>query len=79
MKTNREDQWIVNKLATIEPHWDPDFARGRELLDSKLAKRHRSLKWIAVAAACAAVCVAVLVLPGTRALAQELWYRFVLK
>jgi hypothetical protein len=33
---------------------------------------------MAAAAATAAVCVAVLALPGTRALAQELWYRFVL-
>jgi len=33
---------------------------------------------MAAAAAAAAVCVAVLALPDTRALAQELWYRFVL-
>lgn len=79
METNHEDQWIANRLATIEPHWSPNLARGRALLDSKLEKRHHSLKWIAVAAASAAVCVAVLAPPGTRALAQELWYRFVLK
>jgi hypothetical protein len=48
------------------------------LLDAKLAERHRSWTWMSVAAATAAVCVAVLALPGTRALAQELWYRFVL-
>jgi hypothetical protein len=79
METNREDQWIANRLATIEPYWSPNLARGRALLDSKLEKRHDSLTWIAVAAASAAVCVAVLMPPGTRALAQELWYRFVLK
>jgi hypothetical protein len=79
METNREDQWIANKLATIEPHWSPDLVRGRELLDSRLEKGHHSLKWIAVVAGCAAVCVAVLALPGTRTLAQELWYRFVLQ
>ena len=33
---------------------------------------------IAAAAAAAVVCIAVLVFPATRALAQELWYRFVL-
>ena len=79
METNREDQWITNKLATIEPRWSPNLARGRALLDAKLERRRRSLTWIAVAAASAALCVAVLVAPGTRALAQELWYRFVLK
>lgn len=79
METNHEDQWIANRLATIEPHWSPNLARGRALLDSKLENRHHCLTWIAVAAASAAVCVAVLVPPGTRALAQELWYRFALR
>jgi len=78
MATNHEDQWIVDRLATIEPQWSPNLARGRELLDSKVHKRTHSLTWIAVAAASAAVCVAVLASPGTRALAQELWHRFVL-
>lgn len=78
METNHEDQWIANRFTAIEPHWNPNLARGRALLDSKLGRRHHSLTWIAVAAA-SAVCVAVLVLPATRALAQELWYRFVLR
>lgn len=79
MGTNHEDQWLANQFATIEPQWSPNLARGRALLDSKLEKRHHSLRWIAVAAASAAVCVALLAVPATRALAQELWYRFVLK
>jgi len=78
METNHEDRWVANRLAIVEPQWTPNLARGRELLDAKLAERHRSWTWMAVAAATAAVCVAVLVSPGTRALAQELWYRFVL-
>jgi len=78
METNHEDSWAANRLATIEPQWSPNLARGRELLDARLARRRRSWTWIAAAAATAAVCVAVLALPGTRALAQELWYRFVL-
>src|SRR5450759_830953 len=78
MKTNHEDSWVANRLATIEPQWSPNFARGRELLDARLAGRRHSWPWMAAAAASAAVCVAVLALPGTRALAQELWYRFVL-
>ena len=77
METNRKDSWVANRLATIEPQWSPNLARGRELLDARLLGRRRSWTWMA-ATATAAVCVAVLALPGTRALAQELWYRFVL-
>ena len=78
METNHEDRWVANRLATIEPQWSPNLARGRELLDARLAGRRHSWTWMATAAATAAVCVVVLALPGTRALAQELWYRFVL-
>src|SRR4249919_954048 len=77
METNHDDNWVANRLATIEPRWSPNLARGRELLDAKLAKPRRYWTWMA-AAATAAVCVAMLTFPGTRALAQELWYRFVL-
>ena len=78
METNHEDLWVANRLATIEPQWSPNLARGRALLDAGLEGRRHSWSWMAAAAATAAVCVAVLALPGTRALAQELWYRFVL-
>jgi hypothetical protein len=76
METNHEHRWVANRLATIEPQWSPNLARGRELLDARLAGRRHSWTWMAAAAA--AVCVAVLALPATRAIAQELWYRFVL-
>ena len=78
MENNHEDRWVANRLATIEPQWSPNLARGRALLDARLAGRRLSWTCMAAAAATAAVCVAVLALPGTRALAQELWYRFVL-
>jgi hypothetical protein len=78
MENNHEDRWVANRLATIEPQWSPNLARGRELLDARLAERRHSWTWVAVAAATAGVCVAVLALPATRAIAQELWYRFVL-
>src|SRR5580658_4758926 len=78
METNHEDRWVANRLATIEPQWSPNLARGRELFDARLAGRRHSWPWMASAAATAAVCVAMLAFPGTRALAQELWYRFVL-
>src|ERR1700686_5474056 len=78
METNHEHRWVANRLATIEPQWSPNLARGRELLDARLAGRRHSLAWMAAAAAAAAVCVVALALPATRAIAQELWYRFVL-
>lgn len=78
METNHEVQWIADHLATLEPNWSPDLARGHSLLASKLVKRHHSLTWIAVAAATTTVCVAALALPTTRALAQQLWDRFIL-
>jgi len=78
METKHEDSWVGNRLAAIEPQWSPNFARGRELLDARLLRRHHARTWMAAAATTAAVCVAVLVPTGNRALAQELWYRFVL-
>lgn len=79
METNHEDtRWIANRLATIEPQWSPSLARGRELLDARLAGRRHRRTWMAAAAAAAAVCVAMLTFPETRALARELWYQFVL-
>src|SRR5450755_3239816 len=78
METNHDDNWVANRLATIEPQWSPNLARGRELLHARLTGRRHSRIWMAAAAATAAVCVAMLALPGTRALAQELWYTFVL-
>src|ERR1035438_1325483 len=78
METNHEDRWVANRLATIEPQWSPNLARGRELLHARLTGRRHSWAWMAAAAATAAVCVAMLALPGTRVLAQELWYTFVL-
>jgi hypothetical protein len=78
METNHEGQWIADRLATLEPNWSPDLTRGHSLLASKLVKRHHSLTWIAVATAAASVCVAALALPATRALAQQLWHRFIL-
>jgi hypothetical protein len=78
METNHEAQWVADRLATLEPQWSPNLASGRALFASKLEKRHHSLTWTAVATATAAVCIVVLALPATRALAQQLWYRFIL-
>ena len=77
METNHEDRWVANRLATIEPRWSPNLTHGRELLHARLARRRHLWTWVA-AATTAAVCIAMLSLPGARALAQELWHRFVL-
>ena len=78
METNHEDRWAAGRLAAIDPQWRPNLAHGRELLEARLTERRRSWTWMAAAAAAAAVCLAALVLPGTRAVAQGFWYRLVL-
>jgi hypothetical protein len=78
METNHEDRWVADQLASIDPQWTPNLAHGRELLQARLTHRRHSRIWIVAAAATAAVCMAMLAVPGTRALAQELWYTFVL-
>jgi hypothetical protein len=78
MEINPDDLWVANRLATIEPQWHSELTHGRELLDARLAKHSHVPVWMAAAAATAAVCIAMIALPGTRVLAQELWYRLVL-
>jgi hypothetical protein len=77
MKTNHEEAWIANQLALIEPCWSPNLERGRELLDARLVTRRNSRTWLVAATAIVTLCVAAGALPPTRALAQELWYRFI--
>jgi hypothetical protein len=55
----------------------PTFARGKTLLDAGLGKQTRPWFWMA-AAAVAGVCIAAVVFPQTRALAQQLWSHFIL-
>ena len=31
MEINHEDGWVKERLAALEPQWNPDFARGRQL------------------------------------------------
>ncbi|HWO37510.1 MAG TPA: hypothetical protein VNO32_52705 [Candidatus Acidoferrum sp.] len=79
METNHEDLWVANRLATIESQWSPNLARGRALLHARLeGRRSHSWTWLAASVATAAVCIAVLAFPGTRAIAQEFWFRFIL-
>jgi hypothetical protein len=78
MEPKNEDRWISERLATLEPEWQADYARGRNLLDAGLAKPPRGRRWLAPAAVAAAVLIAALAIPQTRAFAQQLWYRVVL-
>lgn len=71
-------QWIAERFASMEPEWSPNLARGRSLLNAKLTRRRFSSAWLAVPVAAAAVCCAVLAIPTTRALAEDLWYRYAL-
>ena len=77
MERNDETRWVSDRMAELNPAWKPDFARGRKLLDTGLARQRRSWSWPALAAA-AAVCAAVVALPQTRVLAQQLWVHYVL-
>lgn len=73
MDTHSDPQWVARRLATIEPSWTPDEARGRARLDDRLAApRHWRMWW---AAAAAAVLLAFVMTPRGSVLAQELWYR----
>src|SRR5450631_4395499 len=78
MEINREDQWVTDQLAVIEPQWRPDTVRARGRLDVALRTRSRVSPWMVTAATAAVVCIAVAALPQTRAKAQELWDHFVL-
>lgn len=78
METNHEDRWVAGRLSALEPQWQPDYARGRQLLDAGIAGRVRGRSWRAAAALAAGLCIAALALPQTRAFAQALWYRLVL-
>jgi hypothetical protein len=76
-KIDRLEEWVDQRMAASEPaaSW-PDLAAGRRRLEQRIATRRRPvLLW---AGAAAALCAAVLVLPGPRLAAQRLWDRVVL-
>lgn len=77
METNHEMRWVTERMSALEPAWQADLARGMQLLDAGQEMRTRSHSWIAATAA-AAVCVAAITLPQTRAIAQQLWSHFFL-
>jgi hypothetical protein len=77
MEKNDETRWVAERLSALDPVWQTDFARGKKLLDAGLRKQTRP--WFGmVAAVAAAVCIATVALPQTRALAQQLWSHLIL-
>jgi hypothetical protein len=77
METNNETRWLAERMAAIDPAWQPNLAHGRSLLDAGLSRQPR--RWVLPAlVATAALCAAVVAVPQTRVLAQHLWDRYVL-
>lgn len=72
METNPESRWLVDRLASVTPKWSPNPARARVLLETKLAPRRHTSVWLTAAA------MAVIAIPQSRALAQDLWFRLFL-
>jgi len=78
MEINQNESWVTDRLALVEPEWNPDRVRAGEQLSIALReKRSRFSPW-AIPAVAAVVCAAILSLPQTRAKAQELWAHFVM-
>jgi hypothetical protein len=71
------DEWVNGRMAASQlPHGWPDGDAARRRLDQRLAQRPRRIVlWVSAAAA---MCIALLVLPQTRAVAQRLWDQVVL-
>jgi hypothetical protein len=69
-KIDRLEEWVHQRMPEPAAAW-PDPAAGRSHLDWRIAARQRPVLFLAGAAA--ALCAAVLVLPGPRLAAQRLW------
>lgn len=75
MKSNEETRWIAEKLSSLEPDWTGRLAHGRVLLEAGEAPRS-GRRWML---AMAAVLVLAVALPQTRAIAQDLWRRLMVR
>ncbi len=76
MELHREDRWVADRLASIEPGWTPDTRRAHAVLLGSLTGR-RPRRRLLAAIALVAASVAVAMLPEVRTLAQAAWTRFV--
>ena len=79
MEINQNELWVTERLALIEPEWQPDLARARDRLEltlqARLSPRIVS-PWAIAAATVALTCIVFAAIPQTRAKAQELWAHF---
>jgi len=66
---------MFDRLAVLEPGWNPELARAHTVLQDRLVSR-RPLSWIWAPVAVVAVCFVLAVIPQTRAAAQEAWARW---
>jgi hypothetical protein len=77
MEPTIEARWTAERLASTKPAWSSDVARGRMVLDARLAGRSRGRGWLLVPAMCGLI-LAVVAIPQGRAVAQDLWFRLFL-
>jgi hypothetical protein len=84
MEINRSEEslWVAERMASVEPKWTVHTGQARARLDGKLAmKTVPRVMWTPETAAFAAAAFALVVMvvfPGGRALAQDLWFRMFL-
>jgi hypothetical protein len=69
-------QWVEQRAAVASPPpgWEPDVDLARARFHSRLSRRPAARRyWLARAAAASLICAVIVLVPGTRALAQQLW------
>ena len=68
-----DNQWLIDKLATIKPAWTPNPAPAREALFARLEKPEARRAWLPLVGVVAAAFTLFAIFNG-RALAQDLWF-----
>jgi hypothetical protein len=82
--SQHENAWVAERLASVEPKWIIDTDRARAELDARLSPRAAGRPqpfravWATAAATVAVAVIALVAVPGGRALAQDLWFRLFL-
>ncbi len=74
MEAQNSGKWVAEQLALVEPAWEPEIARARLLVEERFAQRPRHPGWRLAAASMAALALAVIAIPQSRALAHEVWF-----
>jgi len=79
METNENGAWVAEKLAALQPEWEPRPGRAQAMLRERLVEAPRARRLVLALAASAGLAAFVLALPEGRLKAQELWNRFVVR